>query len=239
MPTSPPFAFLQTPAQLQGQGVGGAAHRPSPSAPGGSEPWGAEGGRGSAWCCCLARRSHNGRTAPPNPGNLWGDRLALQKGLEASAREKANQTTQRIPPPPTHALQRRNLSLGLHQACCFVYATIDLPSQFAESRHLGALLCHFDKSCEARSHSLSGAAFAHGAPVTGPLEFSSESLEARWGGQHSSVSGPGWQPLCWTLDMSPHPVPSTIPTGMPHQPQQCRQGHGLSEILSELLFVSG
>ena len=113
----------------------------------------------------------------------WED-LALQKGLEASAREKANPTTQRIPPSPTHTLQRRNLSLGLHQACCFVYATIDLPSQFAESRHLGALLCHFDKSCEAHSHSLSGAAFANGAPVTGPLEFSSESLEVRWGGQH-------------------------------------------------------
>ena len=122
--------------------------------------------------------------SPQTLGNLGGARLALEKDLEASAREKANPTTQRIPPSPTHTLQRRNLSPGSHQACCFVYATIDLPSQFAESRHLGALLCHFDKSCEAHSHSLSGAAFANGALVTGPLEFSSESLEVRWGGQH-------------------------------------------------------
>ena len=186
MPTSPPFAFLQTHRQLSSRDrVEGARstllphqHREAQSS------GGVEGGRVSAWCCCLDRCSHNGRTVRPNSGNLWGAKLALQKGLEASAREKANPTTQRIPPSPTHTLQRRNLSPGSHQACCFVYATIDLPSQFAESRHLGALLCHFDKSCEAHSHSLSGASFANGALVTGPLEFSSESLEVRWGGQH-------------------------------------------------------
>lgn len=135
---------------------------------------------------------------------LWGARLALERGLEASAREKANPATPKIPLSPTHTLRRRASSVpGFAPSLNFVYATIDLPSQFAKSRHLGALLCHFDKSCEAHSHSLSGAAFANEAPVTGPPEFSSESLEVRWRDQHWSESGPGWQPLCWTLDACP------------------------------------
>lgn len=95
---------------------------------------------GRAWCRCLARCFPEWRSSPPSSGNLWGARLALERGLEASAREKANPATLRTLSSPSCTLQRRNLSSGSHPACYFVYATIDLPSQFAKSRHWGFIV---------------------------------------------------------------------------------------------------
>lgn len=107
--TTPPFAFLQRTCLLSsGNRAEVTVYPPSPLTPKGSELWGAPQALGSgfllraegralcAWHCYLARCFPEGISSPPRSCNLWGARPAAERGLKASAREKANPATPRV-----------------------------------------------------------------------------------------------------------------------------------------------
>lgn len=91
VPTTPPFAFLHTTLSVcSAQEIGGSL----PSFPidtdrlralGALRPWG-QGCGLCAWCCFSEWSS-----SPSSSGNLWGARLAPERGLKASARKRQPQ----------------------------------------------------------------------------------------------------------------------------------------------------